>query len=82
MIDPPLFEKVAVALLRVERPLYSRLALLACRAGRKCRSRTLRRDEHLAISAQIRAQNRDLNKTRIRHSAALRIPADVYIGDM
>ena len=82
-IDPPRYsKKAAVALTRVGRPLYSRLALLACRVGRKFRARTLRRDEYLALSAQIRAPNRELNATKFRHSSALPISTDVYIGDM
>ena len=74
--------KAAVALIRVERPLYSRPARLACRVGRKFRARTLRRDEYLALSAQILAPNRELNATKFRHSAALPISTDAYIGDM
>ena len=82
-IDPPRYSKKAtVALTCVGRPLYSRPALLACRVGRKFRARTLLRDEHLALIAQIRAPNRELNATKFRHSAALNIPTDVYIGDL
>ena len=83
-LDRPtaLFEKATVALRRVERPLYSRPALLACRVGRGRRARTLRRDEYLALSAQIRAPNRELNATKFRHLAALQISTDVYFGDI
>ena len=82
-IDPPRYSgKATVALTRVGRPLYIRPALLACRVGRKFRARTLRRDEHLDLSAQIRAPNRGLNATKFRHLSALPVSTDVYIGDM
>ena len=86
---PPRYSKKAtVALLGAERPLYSLPAPLDFRVGRKYRARTirrartLRRDEYIALSAQILAPKRELNATKFRHSAALPISADVYFGDM
>ena len=82
-IGPPRYSgKATVAMRRAERPLYGRPALLACRVGRKFRARTVRRDEYLALSAQVRAPNHELNSTKFRHSAALPISTDIYIEDM
>ena len=53
-INPPRYsEKAAGALHCVAQPMpqYSHPAPPACRVGRKCRARALRRDEYLALSA-------------------------------
>ena len=82
-IDPPRYsEMTTVAWILVDRPLYILHSLLACRVGRMFRARTLRRDEYPALSAQIRSPNLELNAKKFRHSAALPISTDVYIGDM
>ena len=76
-IDQPRYSgNSTVAMTLAGRPLYKRPEHLACRVGRKCR------DEYLALRAQIRPPKRELGAAKFRHSPALSISADVYIGDM